>query len=119
MPTPSRSPIRATAFAVGTHVVLSPQSIRGIVVDLVLDPACNRISYAVVAFDTGQEGPLVFQPIRWELLQRVHGEFVVDTAPETIEAGVPRALAPMPLIYGGNAWSDESFVPTPRSTRVH
>ena len=114
-----RQHLRISAFAVGTPVVLDPQSIRGVVVDLVLDEACDHISYAVVAFDTGRGGPLVFQPIRWDLLQRVRGEFVVNTASETIEAGVPAALAAMPLIYGGNAWSEDDLIPTPQSLRVH
>jgi hypothetical protein len=111
-----RPRVRPTNFVVGTPVVLAPHSIRGIVVDLLLDAAGYQISYAVVAFDTGHGRPLVYQPIRWNLLRRVGSEFVVNAAAEAIETGV---LAAMPLSYGGNARSEEDLFPTPQSVRVH
>jgi len=99
--------------------VLAPHNIRGIVIDVVLNEGFDQISYAVVAFETC-EGPLLYQPIRWNLLRRARGEFVVSAASEAIETGIPAALAAMPLSYGRNArGSKEAFVPTPRSLRVH
>ena len=117
---PQRQPqFRVDDFVVGTTVVLAPHNIRGIVIDVVLNEGLDQISYAVVAFETC-EGPLLYQPIRWNLLRRARGEFVVSAASEAIETGIPAALAAMPLSYGGNARrSKEAFVPTPRSVRVH
>ena len=116
---PQRRPqSRVDDFVVGTTVVLAPHNVRGIV-DVVLNQGFDQISYAVVAFETC-EGPLLYQPIRWNLLRRARGEFVVSAASEAIETGIPAALAAMPLSYGGNARrSKEAFVPTPRSVRVH
>jgi hypothetical protein len=114
-----RPRVRVNNFVVGSTVVLAPHSIRGVVVDLVLDEDGDQISYAVVAFDTGNEGPLLYQPIRWNLLRRVGGEFLVNAASEAIETGPPTALAAMPLNYGGNARSAQEFIPTPQSVRVH
>lgn len=104
----------------GTTVVLAPHNLRGIVIDLVLNETFETISYALVAFDTGRDGPMLYQPIRWNLLRRSGGEFFVNAASEAIETGMPAALAAMPLIYGGNArTSAEAFAPTPRSIPVH
>ena len=109
----------ATRFAVGTTVVLSPHNICGVVIDLVLNEELDEISFAIVAFETGGEDPTLYQPIRWNLLRRARGRFVVNAAADAIETGVPAALSAMPLSYGGNARCDGAFSPTPRSVCVH
>jgi hypothetical protein len=115
-----RSRARPNAFVVGTTVVLAPHNVRGIVIDLVLSDNIDQILYAVVAFDTGLGEPVIYQPIRWNLLRRARGEFVVNAALEAIETGIPAALAAVPLSYGGNARRrEEAFTPTPQSVCVH
>jgi hypothetical protein len=108
---------RINHFVVGTNVVLAPHSIRGIVVDLMLDASCEQISYVVVAFHTGRGGPILYKPIRWNLLRRVGGAFLVNASSDAIETGLPHAFAAMS--YGGNAIIEGTFIPTPQSVCVH
>ena len=118
--TPRQHLLTISAFAVGTPVVISPQDLRGVVVDVVLNDERNQILYAIVAFDDGFLNPVIYQPIRWTLLVRTGGMFVVNAIPEALEWGLPAALSALPLSYGGNARRDhKAFIPTPQSVRVH
>jgi hypothetical protein len=118
--TPRQPPLTLSAFAVGTPVVIWPQDLRGVVVDVVLNDHVDQILYAIVAFDDGSLNPVIYQPIRWTLLIRTGGMFVVNAVPEALEWGLPGALSALPLSYGGNARTDhKAFIPTPQSVRVH
>lgn len=101
-------------------MVIAPQDLRGVVVDVVLNDAVDQILYAIVAFDNGFLRPVIYQPIRWPMLVRTGGVFVVNAVPEALEWGLPAALSALPLSYGGNARGEhKAFIPTPQSVRVH
>lgn len=102
-------------FVVGTTVRLIPYGITGVVIDLVLDTATAMIRYAIVAFDSGIGEPIVYQPIRWNLLNKIKGGFIVNAHTDAIIDDLPAAL-----LYGGNSSNlNEEFAPTPLSLRVH
>jgi hypothetical protein len=102
-------------FVVGTSVRLLPYGVSGIVIDVVLDDALEHIRYAIVAFDSGPGGAVVYQPIRWNLLFKAQGGFVVNAHSDAIVDDLPDAL-----LYGGNSSNfNGAFAPTPQSLRVH
>lgn len=111
----------AVGLTVGATVELAPYQIVGIIVDLVLDEDLQDVRYVVVAFDGGPAEPVLYQPIRSNLLYRKSlGEFCVNAADDALEAGMPLALITTPVAYGGNARrSDQTFAPTPLSFRLH
>lgn len=116
-----RRPIHSQGvFIVGSTVSLRVGDIIGTIVDVVTHKDRMSIEYAVIAFDAGPGEVTLYQPILWNLLRPVAAGFLINMPRDSNGGGLPDALHPAPMRYGGNTRVLTShFIPTPQSSRVH